>query len=303
MKFEVTILGNSSATPVFNRNPTAQLLNCNEHYYLIDCGEGTQHQLIKYGFKSAKIDHIFISHLHGDHFFGLVGLLSSMHLYGRTKPLNIFGPPALKEVLDVQFLHSETNIRYPIKYFQIDASKSTVILKNNDLEVETIPLNHRIACTGFKFTEKKRLRKLLAEKLEGDNIPIEYYPMLKRGVDFDLPDGRQIRYLDYTGDSAKPKVYCYCSDTMYDERYFKQISGADTLYHEATFLHEMLERAKETHHTTAQQAGEIAAKTGAKKLLIGHFSSRYKVLDEILDEARSTFVTTDLALEGKTYQI
>jgi ribonuclease Z len=303
MKFEVTILGNSSATPVFNRNPTAQLLNCNEHYYLIDCGEGTQHQLIKYGFKAAKIDHIFISHLHGDHFFGLVGLLSSMHLYGRTKPLNIFGPPALKEILDVQFLHSETSIRYPLNYYQIDASKSVTILKNNDVEVETIVLNHRIACTGFRFTEKKRLRKLIVEKLEQDNIPMEYYPMLKRGVDFDLPNGTHVAHLDYTADSAKPRVYCYCSDTMYDERYFNQIAEADTLYHEATFLHEMLERAQETHHTTALQAGQIATKVGAKKLLIGHFSSRYKVLDEILEEAKGSFDQTELALEGKTYQI
>lgn len=303
MKFEVTILGSASATPVYNRNPTAQLLNCNERHYLIDCGEGTQQQLIKYGLKASKIDYIFISHLHGDHFFGLVGLLSSLHLNGRTKPLQLFGPAALKEIIDLQFLHSDTHLRYEIDFHPIDASKSELIFKNNDVSVETIVLNHRIPCTGFKFTEKKRLRKLVVEKLEQDAVPITYYPMLKRSLNIDLPDGRHIEYLDYTTDSAVPKVYCYCSDTMYDESYFDQIRNADTLYHEATFLHEMLDRANETHHTTAQQAAEIATKVGAKKLLIGHFSSRYKTLEALLDEAKFGFENTQLALEGKTFEI
>jgi ribonuclease Z len=303
MKFEVTILGSSSATPIYNRNPTAQLLNCNERFYLIDCGEGTQQQLIRYGFKASKIDFIFISHLHGDHFFGLVGLLSSLHLNGRTKPLHLFAPAALKEILDLQFLHSDTHLRYSINFFPIDPSKPEVIFRNNDVVVETIILNHRIPCTGFKFTEKKRLRKLIVEKLEQDSIPVEYYTMLKRSVDFELPDGRRINHLDYTIDSAIPKVYCYCSDTMYDERYFEQIKGADTLYHEATFMHDMLERALETHHTTAQQAAEIAKKVDAKKLLIGHFSSRYKTLEGLLEEAQAGFENTVLATEGKTFEI
>lgn len=303
MKFEVTILGSASATPVYNRNPTAQLLNCNERHYLIDCGEGTQQQLIKYGFKASKIDFIFISHLHGDHFFGLVGLLSSLHLNGRTKPLHLFAPPALKDILDLQFLHSDTHLRYQINFYPIDPAKPEVIFKNNDVTVETIILNHRIPCTGFKFTEKKRLRKLIVEKLEQDAVPVEYYPLLKRSVDVDLPNGRSIKYLDYTMDSAKPKVYCYCSDTMYDERYFAQIEGADTLYHEATFLHDMLDRANETHHTTAQQAAEIATKVNAKKLLIGHFSSRYKTLEGLLEEAKAGFENTELAIEGRTFEI
>lgn len=303
MNFEVTILGSSSATPIYNRNPTAQLLNCNERFYLIDCGEGTQQQLIRYGFKASKIDFIFISHLHGDHFFGLVGLLSSLHLNGRTKPLHLFAPAALKEILDLQFLHSDTHLRYSINFFPIDPSKPEVIFRNNDVVVETIILNHRIPCTGFKFTEKKRLRKLIVEKLEQDSIPVEYYTMLKRSVDFELPDGRRINHLDYTIDSAIPKVYCYCSDTMYDERYFEQIKGADTLYHEATFMHDMLERALETHHTTAQQAAEIAKKVDAKKLLIGHFSSRYKTLEGLLEEAQAGFENTVLATEGKTFEI
>lgn len=303
MTFEVTILGSSSATPIFNRNPTSQLLNCNEKYYLIDCAEGTQQQLIKFNLKASKIDYIFISHLHGDHYFGLIGLLSSLHLNGRIKPLHIFGPQALQEILELQFKHSDTHLKYELIYTYTDATKSEVIFENNDVTVQTIVLNHRIPCTGFKFTEKKRLRKLLIDKLEQDQIPVELYPLLKRGVDLDLPNGDVIKNLDYTTDSAEPKSYAYCSDTLYDERYFETIKNCDTLYHEATFLHEMLERAKETHHTTALQAAEVANIVGAKKLIIGHFSSRYKTLSELLDEAKAVFPKTELAIEGITYQI
>lgn len=303
MTFEVTILGSSSATPVYNRNPTAQLLNCNEKFYLIDCGEGTQQQLIKFGMKASKIDYIFISHLHGDHYFGLIGLLSTMHLNGRIKPMHIFAPLALREILELQFKHSDTHLRYEIIYHVIETSQSEVIFENGDVLVETIILNHRIPCTGFKFTEKKRLRKLVVEKLEAANVPIEYYPILKRGVDLTLPNGEVYLNIEYTTDSATPKSYAYCSDTLMNNSYFEVISGVDTLYHEATFLHEMLDRANETYHTTALQAAEVAIKVNAKKLLIGHFSSRYKTLGPILDEAKTLFENTELALEGNTYQI
>lgn len=303
MKFEVTILGSSSATPVYNRNPTAQLLNCNEKFYLIDCGEGTQQQLIRYGFKASKIDFVFISHLHGDHYFGLIGLLSSLHLNGRIKPLKIFGPAALQEILALQFKHSETIIRYPIEFVITEAVQSAQIFENSDLTVETVVLNHRIPCTGFKFKQKKRLRKLIVEKLEAEGIDIDYYPLLKRGVDLTLTDGRVLLNSEYTIDSDRPKCYAYCSDTLMDQRYFESIAGCDLLYHEATFLHDMLDRANQTHHTTALQAAEVAKITHAAKLLIGHFSSRYKTLQGLLDEARSVFEQTDLAIEGNTYTI
>lgn len=303
MKFEVTILGSSSATPVFNRNPTAQLLNCNEKFYLIDCGEGTQQQLIRYGFKANKIDYIFISHLHGDHYFGLIGLLSSLHLNGRIKPMTIFAPKALKEILDLQFKHSETVIRYPLEFVETNTNAPELIFENSDLSVNTIILNHRIPCTGFTFTEKKRMRKLLVDKLEQDKVGVEYYPLLKRGADLDLPGGRVILNSDYTIDSDAPRRYGYCSDTLMDERYCDSIRNCDTLYHEATFMHDMLERAIQTHHTTALQAAQVANITGAKKLLIGHFSSRYKALLPLLEEASTTFQHTELAIEGNTYQI
>lgn len=303
MKFEVTILGSSSATPVYNRNPTSQLLNCNEKFYLIDCGEGTQQQLIKFNFKANKIDYIFISHLHGDHYFGLIGLLSSLHLNGRIKPMKIFGPQALQEILELQFKHSETILRYPLEFYQTTADESRNIFENADLVVSTVILNHRIPCTGFKFTQKKRMRKLVVEKLEADGVGVEYYPLLKRGADLELPGGQVFLNKDYTTDSDAPKSYAYCSDTLFDERYFKSIENCDLLYHESTFLHELLERANQTHHTTALQAAQVATITNARKLLIGHFSSRYKALLPLLEEAESVFPNTDLALEGNTYQI
>ncbi|WP_293307159.1 ribonuclease Z [Pedobacter sp. UBA5917] len=301
MKFEVTILGSSSATPVFNRNPSAQLLNCNEKYYLIDCGEGTQQQLAKFNLKAARIDYIFISHLHGDHYFGLIGLLSSLHLNGRIKPIQIFGPKPLLEILEIQFKYSDTVLRYPIEFFPIEADQSTQIFENSDLIVKTIVLNHRIPTTGFIFQQKKRQRKLIKEK--ADEVPMAYYTALKKGVDVELPTGEILRSADYTIEADAPRSYAYCSDTLFDERYFSTIQGCDTLYHEATFMHDLLDRAKETHHTTALQAGEVAKIVGAKKLLIGHFSSRYKTLQMLLEEAQSVFENTDLAVEGRTFSL
>ncbi|WP_132533269.1 ribonuclease Z [Pedobacter psychrotolerans] len=301
MKFEVTILGSSSATPVFNRNPSAQLLNCNEKYYLIDCGEGTQQQLTKYNLKAARIDHIFISHLHGDHYFGLIGLLSSLHLNGRIKPMQIFAPTPLLEILEIQFKYSDTNLRYPIEFFPIEADESKQIFENQDLIVKTVVLNHRIPTTGFVFQQKPRQRKLIKEKTE--DIPMAYYAALKKGKDIEQSNGEILRSEDFTTPAEPPRSYAYCSDTMYDERYFETIKESDTLYHEATFMHELLDRANETHHTTAKQAGEIAKINGVKKLLIGHFSSRYKTLQMLLEETQSVFENTELAVEGRTFQL
>ena len=303
MKFEVTILGSSSATPIFNRNPTSQALNVNERLYLIDCGEGTQQQMLRFDIKSSRIDHIFISHLHGDHYLGLIGLLSSMHLNGRKKALQLFGPAHLKEIIDIQLKYSETTLQFPLEFVATNAQKAEVIVNNNDIIVETIPLDHRIECCGFIFREKKRLRKLIKEKLEELNIPVEYYTALKRGSDYTSANGVVYKNETLTVDSNVPKAYAYCSDTIYNEQYFNQISNVTLLYHEATFLNDMLDRAKETHHTTALQAAQIAFKTNAKRLLIGHFSARYKTLNELLDEARSVFPLTELAIEGKTFNI
>ncbi len=303
MRFEVTILGSSSATPIYNRNPTAQILNVNERLYLIDCGEGTQQQMLRFDIKASHIDHIFISHLHGDHYLGLVGLLSSLHLNGRKKPLFLFGPAPLKEIIDLQLKYSETVLQYPLQFTATDADKIETLVVNDDVTVQTIPLDHRIPCTGFLFREKKRLRKLIKEEIERLNIPIPLYTSIKKGANYTAPDGTVYSNDSLSIDSAAPRTYCYCSDTLPVEKYYPQITNADLLYHEATFLNAMLDRAKETHHTTSLQAGQIALNNQAKKLLIGHFSARYKVLDELLEEARSVFPDTELAIEGKTFAI
>jgi ribonuclease Z len=303
MKFEVTILGSSSATPIFNRNPTAQVLNINEKLYLVDCAEGTQQQMLRFDVKISRIDYIFISHLHGDHYLGLVGLLSSMHLNGRKKSLKLFCPAPLKEIIELQLKYSETTLCYQIDYVFTDATTSGVILENQDVFVETIPLNHRIATTGFLFRQKKRLRKLIKERIEELAIPVAYYSGIKKGNDYTAEDGTVYKNETLTIAPTEPKSYAYVSDTLYNEKYLKQINSATLLYHEATFLNDMLDRANQTHHTTALQAGEVAARVNAGKLVIGHFSARYKTLNELLDEAQSVFPNTELAVEGKTFVI
>jgi ribonuclease Z len=303
MKFEVTILGSSSATPIFNRNPTSQALNINERLYLIDCAEGTQQQMLRFGIKSSRIEYIFISHLHGDHYLGLVGLLSSLHLNGRTKPLTIFAPAPLKEIINLQLKYSETTLQYNVEYVDTDPNEAKVILSNADVLIETIPLNHRIDTTGFLFKQKKRNRKLLKEKLEELNIPIEYYTALKKGVDYTANDGTVYKNNTLTSAPEEPKSYAFCSDTIYTEQYFDQIRDVTLLYHESTFLHNMLERAQSTFHTTSLQAAMVAKAVGAEKLLLGHFSARYKTLNELLEEAKTVFPNTELAIEGKIFII
>jgi ribonuclease Z len=303
MKFEVTILGSSSATPIFNRNPTSQALNINERIYLIDCGEGTQQQMLHFGVKATRIDHIFISHLHGDHYLGLVGLLSSLHLNGRKKPLKIFAPAPLKEIINIQLKYSETVLQYDIEYTDTNPHTAEVILDNPDVTVETIPLDHRINCTGFLFREKRRNRRLMKNKIDELQIPIEYFTALKKGADYTAPDGIIYKNDTLTTAADEPRTYAYCSDTIYNEQYFEQIENATLLYHESTFLNDMLDRARATWHTTALQAAGVALKTHAGKLLLGHFSARYKTLTELLEEAQTVFANSELAIEGKTFVI
>ena len=303
MRFEVTILGSSSATPIYNRNPSAQILNCNDKYFLIDCGEGTQQQLLKNSIRAQKIDYIFISHLHGDHYLGLIGLLSSLHLNGRSKPVTVFAPAPLQEILDLNFKYSETTLRYPLIFYPTQNESSEVILETNDLTVETIILEHRIPCTGFKFTQKKRLRKILKEKVEELDIPVSYIPRIKRGVGFTDKEGNVHEAEELTTEADEPRSYAYCSDTICNWKYLHQIRGVNTLYHEATFAQAMADRAKETFHTTALEAGQVAAQAGVRQLLLGHFSARYKDLDPLLEEAKTIFTNSRLAIEGQTFVI
>lgn len=303
MRFEITILGSSSATPIFNRNPSAQVLNVNERLFLIDCGEGTQQQLIKNGIKAQRLNHIFISHLHGDHYLGLVGLLSSLHLYGRIKPLTIFGPPELKEILDIQFRYSQTDLRYPIDFHATQSEVPALIYENPDIRVETFPLEHRIPCTGFRFSEKKRLPKIIKEKMEELHVPVEMIPLLKRGFDYTDQQGLIHKASDLTSEPDVPRSYAYCSDTICNWKYIDQIKGVNVLYHEATFMDDMAERAAITFHTTARQAAEVAKRAEVNLLLLGHFSARYRELDPLQEEARTVFSNSKLALEGHTFAI
>jgi ribonuclease Z len=226
-----------------------------------------------------------------------------MHLNGRTRSVKLFCPEPLQEILELQFKHSETILRYAIEYIFTSADNSMLIFENTDLTVHTIILSHRIPCTGFRFSQKKRMRKLIMQKVEEADLDVSYYPMLKRGLDIELPDGRLLGNADYTVDSDQPKSYGYCSDTIFTESYFESIQNCDTLYHESTFMHDMLDRANQTFHTTALQAAEVALRNGVKRLIIGHYSSRYKALQPMLDEARTIFPNTELAIEGTTYTI
>ena len=303
MIFEVSILGSSSATPIYQRHPTAQVLNIHERLFLVDCGEGTLIQLNRYKIKFHRINHIFISHLHGDHYLGVLGLLSTMHLQGRTIPINLFCPPQLKEIIEIQLKYSETILRFPINYYLLDSKNREVLFSDDDIEVSTIILNHRIPCTGFLFKEKPRFRKLIKDQLQKYSIPVTAYQDLKNGLDYVDQNGRVIANSIVTSDPRKPRSYAFCSDTCYDENILPTINKVDLLYHEATFLSDKEERAKETYHSTAAQAATIAKKANVSRLIIGHFSARYKNLYPLLDEAKEVFAETTLAMEGDVFSI
>lgn len=303
MRFDLTILGCSSATPIFNRNPTAQVLNHNEKLFLIDCGEGTQQQMLRFGINMQRIERVFISHMHGDHYLGLVGLLSSLNLNGRTKPLYLYGPAPLNEIIDIQLQYSQSQLRYPLIFQATQAEYSAKIFESDEISVETIVMNHRIACTGFKFSQQPFPLKLIKEKIAELEIPVEQIPLIKRGADFFDKQGRVHHSATMTMKPKAPRSYAYCADTICSWEYLEQIRGVDLLYHEATFLHDMLSRAEETFHTTALQAGQIAAKAKVDSLLIGHFSARYHSLDPLLEESKTAFKNSYLAIEGQTYPI
>lgn len=303
MTFDLTILGSNSATPAYGRNQTSQILSIENKLYLIDCGEGTQLQLIRYGIKASRIKHIFISHLHGDHYLGLVGLLSSMHLGGRKDELSIYGPPALQEIIDIHLLYSDTRLRYPVHFIPTVDDQERVILQNEHITVRSFPLNHRIPCTGFRFDEPPPLAKINRDVCDELNIPSHLFSEIKKGGDYIDENGTIHQHTDLTLPPKAPRSYAYCSDTLNSGVYFSSIENVSLLYHEATFLHGMLVRAQETYHTTALEAGQIALKVGAKKLLIGHFSARYRELSPLLEECRSIFPNSHLATEGRMYHI
>jgi len=297
------ILGCHSATPRSLVFPSSQILEINNELILIDAGEGMQIQLRKYKHKFNKIKHIFISHLHGDHFYGLVGFLSTLRLLGREKEIHIFAPKGLKEIIELQFKITKTDINYPLFFHELTSKKSERILETDKFKVDTIPLTHRIYTNGFLFTEKEKLRKLNMEEVKKyPEIETWAYHNLKKGKDFVTEEGTTISNQTLTIPSPKPKSYAYCSDTMYKPDIVLLIEGVDLLYHEATFLENEKELAQKTMHSTAKQAAELAKQANVKKLVLGHFSSRYKDENEFINEARTIFHNVDIAKEGKVFE-
>lgn len=291
----LTILGFNSAIPTVNSSPTAQFLEMEERAFLIDCGEGTQVQLRKAKARFSKINHIFISHLHGDHCFGLPGLIASFRLLGRENPLHIYAPKGIKEMLETIFRITETHKGFELIYHELESKKSVKIFEDNRLEVFTIPLNHRIYCNGYLFREKPKERHLNMQEISKyPEIETCDYHNLKLGKDFVLSDGYLLKNEVLTTEPTKSVSYAFCSDTRYLESILPIIENVDVLYHEATFLHELKEMADYTGHTTALEAARIARKANVGKLILGHFSNRYHDLNVFTDEAREVFANTFL---------
>ncbi len=303
MSIKLTILGCNSATPRVNAYPTSQFLEIKNHYFLIDCGEGTQVQLRKYHVKFSKIKNIFISHLHGDHFFGLIGLISTFRLLNRNSELHIYGPKGLKEIITLQLKLSNSWTNYPLIFHELSSNKSELIFEDKKVEVHTIPLKHRIYTNGFLFKEKLGERKLnMSEISKYKEIEICDYQNLKNGRDFKLENGEVIKNKVLTLNPPKPKSYAYCSDTAYFPDIIPIVKNVDCLYHETTFLSDKEALATKTQHSTAQQAAKIAEKAIVNKLIIGHYSGRYKNKEAFLLESKQIFENTFLATEGEIFK-
>ena len=304
MSLRLTILGCHSATPRSMAHPSAQYLDINGEHLLIDCAEGTQMQLRKFGVKFSRIKHVFISHLHGDHFYGLIGLISTFSLLNRQNELHVYGPAGLKEIIQLQLKLSKSWIDYPFHFHELNSDKSELILDSEKIEVRTIPLRHRIYTNGFLFREKPAPRKLNMEVIsKHTEIDICDYQNLKDGKDFTDSHGTVLANTEVTFDPPSPLSYAYCSDTTYSEAVAKMIQNVDLLYHESTFLEQHVDLAETTRHSTAAQAAKIASMAGAKKLILGHFSNRYKDVNLFLQEAQEHFADCELCEAGKVFSV
>lgn len=299
--FGVTILGNNSALPAYDRHPTAQVVTLDQFQFLIDCGEGTQMQLSRYKIRRSRINHIFISHLHGDHYFGLPGLITSMGLLNRETDLHLYAPAPLKPILDLMLQAADTRLPYTLHFHPLD--KEGTIVDDAKFSVECFKVFHRIECWGFVIREKKPLRKIDKEKTSPYKIPAAYYERIKMGEDFITSTGERILNDALTIPNSPPRSYAFCADTMYHEMIAERAKEVTLLYHETTYLHELEVRAFSRFHSTTVQAAQIAIKANAKRLLIGHFSSKYEQLDHFLEETSEVFPFTELAIEGVTYRI
>jgi ribonuclease Z len=290
--FKLTILGSGSALPTLHRNPSGQLLQYNGIYMLIDCAEGTQLQLKKIKVSPMRIAHVFISHMHGDHYFGLIGLITSLHLIGRTNPLHLYGPPQLYDIIQLQLDAGQTRLNYPLVFHVLEASGANLMLEDEYLRVSSFPVVHRIPTWGFLISEKPVKRRIYKDFIAQYNPDFEQCKAIKAGADFQLSDGGIVKNKSITFDPSPPRSYAYCTDTAYNESIIPIIKNVSVLYHEATFMDHMREEASNTFHSTTVEAATMAKKCNAGKLVLGHYSSRYKDLSPLLDEALKVFEHT-----------
>ena len=300
---KLTIIGCYSATPRISAHTTSQVLESRGHTFLIDCGEGTQMELRKHKVKFNQIKHIFISHLHGDHCFGLIGLISTFRLLNREVELHIYGPKGIKELIMLQMKLSKSWIDFNLIFHELKSIESELIFEDDKIEVHTIPLDHRVYTNGFLFKEKAFDRKLLVDKAKAKHIDVAYYRKLKQGADVHNSHGELILNSDVTTEGIPSKSYAFCSDTAYCEAIVPIVKNVDVLYHESTFLDAHVNLCAKTKHSTAKQAAEIAKKSTVGKLILGHYSSRYNHLENFKTEAQTIFDCVELAEDGKTFQI
>ncbi|MEP6584699.1 MAG: ribonuclease Z [Ginsengibacter sp.] len=295
----VTILGNNSAVPAHNRHPTSQIIQIQDHKFLVDCGEGTQMQMMAYKIRPGKINHIFISHLHGDHYFGLIGLLTTLGLNNRKHELTIYSPPFLQDIIELQFQAGDTRLPYPIHFTML--TDEGIIFQDKKVTVECFRVNHRIECWGFLFKEKKNIRKIDPQKVVEYNIPSSHFEMLQEGNHYVSPSNETILNELLTVPGNHASSYAYCADTGYFPQIAEKIKDVDLMYHESTYLHAFEKKAMERFHSTSRQAATVAKQANAKKLLLGHFSSIYENIEEFKTEASEIFENTECAIEGVCY--
>lgn len=298
---KLTILGCYAATPRTFTNPTAQILEIKNRLFLIDCGEGSQVQLRKNKIRFSKINHIFISHLHGDHFFGLIGLVSTFTLLNRNKDLHIYGPKGIKEIIKLQLRLANSWTNYELHFHELESNESEIVLEDEKVIVRTIPLKHRIYTNGFLFEEKTDKRKLNTDAVQNYEIDRCYFQNIKNGKDITLEDGRVIENAQLTFDPKPPLRYAFCSDTRYSEAVIPLIKGVDVLYHESTFLESEEALAGKTMHSTAKEAATIALKAQVKQLILGHYSTRYEKISLFKEEAETIFPEVWLAEDGRSF--
>lgn len=303
MKTTLTILGCGSALPTRKNFPTAQILEIRDKQFLIDCGEGTQIRMRQMGVKTNRLGHIFISHLHGDHCFGLIGLISSFGMLNRTAELHIHAQVDLEKILTPLLQYFCKELPFNVIFHTINPRKHELIYEDRSLQVFSIPLKHRVPCCGFLFEEKPRERHILREMIDFYHIPTWRIPKIKQGEDFTTEEGEIIPNLQLTTASDLPKRFAYCSDTAYSPKIIPIIKEVDCLYHESTFMDGEMIRSNQTEHSTARQAAEIAKKANVKKLIIGHYSARYNNQNELLNEAKEVFENTVLGEDMRVYEI